>query len=54
MNNNDSHQRFYIYTKSKKIAKRLYRYMYIYQSNHTGDRKMDGQTRTEVRTGKIY
>ena len=25
-----------------------------YQSNRTGDGQMDGQTRTEVRTGKIY
>ena len=25
-----------------------------YQSNHTGDGQTDGETRTEVRTGKIY
>ena len=25
-----------------------------YESNHTGDGKTDGQTRTEVCTGKIY
>ena len=25
-----------------------------YESNHTGDVQTDGQTRTEVRTGKIY
>ena len=25
-----------------------------YKSNHTGDGQTDGQTRTEVRTGKIY
>ena len=25
-----------------------------YESNHTGDGKTDGRTRTEVRTGKIY
>ena len=25
-----------------------------YESNHTGDEKTDGQTRTEVRTGNIY
>ena len=25
-----------------------------YESNHIGDIKKDGQTRTEARTGKIY
>ena len=25
-----------------------------YESNNTGDGQTDGQTRTEVRTGKIY
>ena len=25
-----------------------------YESNHTGDGQTNGQTRTEVRTGKIY
>ena len=25
-----------------------------YESNHTGDGQTDGQTRTEVRMGKIY
>ena len=27
---------------------------YKYESSNTGDGKMYGQTRTEVRTGKIY
>ena len=26
----------------------------IYKSNHTGDGKTEGKTRTELRTGEIY
>ena len=44
----------YIYVSNRSSMVINLRGLYKYESNHTSDGQTNGQTRTEVRTGKIY
>ena len=44
----------YIFYSNRSSMVINFRGLDKYESKHTGDGQTDGQTRTEVRTGKIY